>query len=197
MQGIIINKETLILLGVTIWVVYFFMKCINHRDTLNKKNILNEISKLLLILYLLLLIGVTLLPIRLPRITTFDIEPVINLNILNIFSYEFNKYAIINIFGNVFLLAPLPILLYLNGYNKFLKVRNIIYFSFMLSLTIEVLQYFEAYFNFIVVSRATDVLDLILNTLGGLLGYCVLWIYQKKFNGFKRKLVKPEKNYIK
>jgi len=58
----------------------------------------------------------------------YDIEPVINLNIFSIFDYGFNKYAIINIVGNILLLAPLPILLFLNGWNKPMKVKNVIFF---------------------------------------------------------------------
>lgn len=181
-QGIEIKKEFLIILGTVIWIVCFFIKYIKHRNTTSKKMLLSEILKLGLILYLSLLIGVTLLPIRLPSITMYNIEPVINLNIFSILDYGFNKYAIINIIGNVLLLAPLPILLFLNGYNKLTKVKNVLFFPFVISLLIEILQYFEAYFNLVYVPRATDVLDLILNTAGGFLGYCILRIYQKSIN---------------
>ena len=111
MQGITIEKDLLIILGIVIWIVCFFIKCIKHRNTISKRLLLSEISKLALIVYLSLLIGVTLLPIRIPR-SMYDIEPVINLNIFSIFNYGFNKYAIINIVGNILLLAPLPILLF-------------------------------------------------------------------------------------
>lgn len=179
MQGIKIKKDLLIILGIVVWIVCFFIKCIKHRNTISKRLLLSEILKLALIVYLSLLIGVTLLPISLPSITMYDIEPVINLNIFSIFNYGFNKYAIINIVGNILLLAPLPILLFLNGWNRPMKIKDVIFFSFIISLSIEILQYFEAYFNIIYVPRATDILDLILNTIGGLLGYCVLRIYQK------------------
>ena len=184
-QAIWIKKELLIMLGIFYWIVSFFIKYIKHRNTISKELLLSEILKLGLILYLSLLIGVTLLPIRIPR-SMYDIEPVINLNIFSILDYGFNKYAIINIVGNILLLAPLPILLFLNGYNKLMKVKNVVFFSFVISLSIEILQYCESYFHFVYVPRATDVLDLILNTAGGLLGYCILRIYQKNINSVEK-----------
>ena len=60
-----------------------------------------------------------------------------------------------------------------------MKIKNVIFFSFAISLLIEILQYLESYYKILYVPRATDILDLILNTIGGLLGYCVLRIYQK------------------
>jgi hypothetical protein len=72
--------------------------------------------------YIPLVIGITLFPIRVPALKNYNIKPVINLNVLTIFDYGFNKYAIINILGNIALLAPLPILLFLsNSNNKLIK----------------------------------------------------------------------------
>lgn len=179
--GIILKKELLIVFGIILWGIYFVLKLIKNNGNINKKLLFDCIFKLALIIYLTLLIGVTLFPIRLPRIN-MNINPVINMNMLEIFNYGFNKYAILNIVGNLVLLAPLSTLLYLNNFNKFLNVWSVAIISFIISLSIESLQYLEAYFKFVYVPRATDILDLILNTLGGLLGYFIFRLYQKSSN---------------
>lgn len=180
--GVVIKKEFLILLGLVVWVVYFIFKLVKNRNNISKNLLFNCILRLGLIEYLALLIGITLFPIRLPSIDMFDVKPFINLDVLSIFDYGFNKYAIINIVGNILLLAPLPALLYLNKFDKFFNVKNTILSSFIISLLIESLQYLEAWLKVVYIPRATDILDLILNTLGGLLGYFIFKLYQKCIN---------------
>lgn len=182
LQGIIIKKELLILIGIVIWAIYFIIKCKKIKWNIDKKFVLDNVLKLILIVYVLLVVGVTLLPIRIPALKSKYIKSVINLNVLSLFDYGFNKYAIINLIGNIALLAPLPILLHLNNINKLAKVKNIILFSFLISISIETLQAVESYFKIVNIPRASDILDLIFNIIGGLLGYCVLKIYQKNTN---------------
>lgn len=179
-KGIIIKKGLLILLGVIIWVIFFILpKLIKYKGKILQKYILRDcFFKFILIIYFSLLIGVTLFPIRLPSIDFADINPVINLNLFSILNYGFNIYSVINIVGNLLLLAPLPIILNLNNFNKLINLKNVVISSFFISLSIELLQYLEAFFKIVYIPRATDILDLLLNTLGGLLGYFILRIYE-------------------
>ncbi|WP_142413041.1 VanZ family protein [Hathewaya massiliensis] len=180
--GIVIKKELILMLSFIIWLLCFIVKIIKENKKIDFQTVKSALLKLALIEYLTLLIGVTLFPIRISNIPN-DITPVINLNIVSIFDYGFNKYAFINIAGNILLLAPLPILLYFNGYNK--KVNNlkhVILLCFSVSLCIEILQYFESYFKILSIPRATDILDLICNTLGGVVGYLVLKVYKHVYS---------------
>lgn len=68
---------------------------------------------------------------------------------------------------NVFLFVPLGLLLPLL-WKKYQSYKNTIVLGFVLSLSIELLQ--------ILTYRATDINDIIANTIGAALGYCVFYI---------------------
>lgn len=173
-----LKKELLILISVMVWMIFCCIKNVKNRKNTNKISIKESFFQISLVIYLSLVIGVTLLPINIPR-NDYRIETFINLNVLDIFKYGFNKYSIINLIGNLLLLAPLPILLWLNKFDNWMNLKNIIIVSFLISLSIETIQYLEGYFRITAIPRASDILDLIMNTLGGVLGYYVLKIYNK------------------
>ena len=98
--------------------------------------------------------------VGLPCITY--INPSLNLNLLpfaDMLAYPGNALL------NVALFLPLGMLLPLI-WDQFRAMKNTVLFGFGMSLTIELLQ--------ILVGRATDINDLITNTLGAFLGF-VLW----------------------
>ena len=68
---------------------------------------------------------------------------------------------------NVFLFVPLGVLLPLL-WKKYQSCKNTIVLGFVLSLSIELLQ--------ILTYRATDINDIIANTIGAALGYCIFYI---------------------
>ncbi|MSR92737.1 VanZ family protein [Inconstantimicrobium porci] len=174
-QGIAIRKEFLILLGLFFSSITFVIKC--KKTNFNRELILNQLLKSIFVIYICLLIGETLMPIRIPPLD-IDIKPTVNLNILNITEYDLKDiYAIINIVGNLLLLSPLAIILPMLGYKKFLKLKNVILLSFFTSVLIEALQYIETYLKIVYAPRASDILDVMLNTLGGIIGFCVYRIY--------------------
>ncbi|MGG1678973.1 VanZ family protein [Neobacillus sp. NRS-1170] len=83
-----------------------------------------------------------------------------------------------NLVGNVIGFAPLGFILPLLS-KKFLKLKPVILAAFSLSLTYEVLQLLFEFGSF-------DVDDLILNTLGGFLGFLPIKIIHF-FSKFKKK----------
>ena len=109
--------------------------------------------------------------VGLPNIQFIRFEPNIN---LKPFQYMFSDYE--NSFLNVLLFMPLgfflPVL-----WQRFRKLRWTVLFGFCTSLLIETLQLFTF--------RATDVDDLILNTMGVVLGYCMFlicsWLRRKLY----------------
>lgn len=82
-----------------------------------------------------------------------------------------SEYFIVNIFGNIFAFAPFGFMIpSVNAkYNKF---RDVLVLSFLLTLTIESLQLLLKVGIF-------DVDDLLMNTVGGLIGYVIFRICRK------------------
>lgn len=82
--------------------------------------------------------------------------------------------AIENLLGNILIFSPLGFLLPIIFSKKINNIAKIIIITFILSLTIEIIQLFTGLGFF-------DVDDLILNTLGGSLGYCLYKFIIKKW----------------
>lgn len=85
------------------------------------------------------------------------------------------SFTIINLFGNILFFLPVGFLLPFLS-QKFERAWKTIFFGGLLSLLIEVWQLF--------LPRGTDIDDIILNTLGTALGYCLFWIITKLFPKF-------------
>jgi Glycopeptide antibiotics resistance protein len=90
------------------------------------------------------------------------------------------QVAAVNIIGNIVMFAPFgffPSLLW----RKF-HLGKAAWLTFNISFCIEIVQLF-------IKGRATDIDDLILNTLGGIVGWCVYWLFIKIFPKFSEKFL--------
>jgi glycopeptide antibiotics resistance protein len=76
-------------------------------------------------------------------------------------------FCLRNTLGNVALFVPLGILLPLVS-NRFLRLKRVLLFALLLSLSVEATQFV---LRFVGNPRAVDIDDVILNTLGGCLGF--------------------------
>gem|GEM_PF-408911 len=142
------------------------------------------IHELLLILYFLFLVGLasqTIFPdfvngpdglkIVESEVQRFNLVPFNKLKeIKNAIMYDNVDYVIIEVFGNIAIFVIIGFLTPLL-WKKYEKMKNTVGISFLISLFIETTQIF--------LPRATDVDDLIMNTLGGLIGY-ILYLLVKK-----------------
>lgn len=154
----------------------------------NKKIKTNNYHEILLFIFIIFCVGLA------SQTLINEFEDISNLNnILNrinltpflVFKqthYEVFKngnlnYFTINFLGNIFMFVPFGLFLPML-YNKisFLKIALI---SFSISLFIETVQIFQV--------RGTDVDDLWLNTLGGLLGYLIYIVMGRLFKKFPNK----------
>ena len=81
-----------------------------------------------------------------------------------------NPWSFVNLFGNLALFIPLGLLLPLL-YEKMDKIWKIAFFGFCLSVAIELWQ--------LVLPRASDVDDVILNTIGALVGFLIFLAIKK------------------
>lgn len=86
--------------------------------------------------------------------------------------YNNVHYILIEVFGNIAMFAVIGFLLPLL-WSEFESFKNIVLISFTISLVIETTQLF--------LPRVTDVDDLIMNTLGGVIGYMIYRIGRRIF----------------
>lgn len=173
--------QGLLIFGLPIWIIIRIITLINKRKEGIKLNIINEIFTNLFVLYLIFLIGITILPVYiggpLPHIQELSLAEKSNINILPFVSYfksqffynGFIRGIIRNVVGNLVLL--IPFILFLCWKNeKFRSLKSSIKAAFLISLSIELIQLFM---NICGLSdlRTVDIEDLILNTLGGVIAW--------------------------
>lgn len=183
-EGIMLDKEFLFVFGIPIWLIVrglilFLRKRKNVKNNIKKEILLNAFA-----LYIFLLIGVTLFPIGIywgDNIVNYDSLPINYIPIRSIirqfsdlgnglFSFKFQIYLLMrNIGGNIMLLVPLSIFLPML-WDKYRSFKSTILFCIVLSFSIEILQLLENIFH-IGLGRISDIDDLLLNTVGAILGF--------------------------
>ena len=92
---------------------------------------------------------------------------------------EITFLAIINVIGNTLIFVPFGALLFIFS-KKLAKFHNTVFLSLLLSLAIETTQYFTRVGVF-------DVDDIMLNTLGGIIGWIIYKIVYGIYKGVSRR----------
>ncbi|MDD7794110.1 VanZ family protein [Clostridium sp. 'White wine YQ'] len=183
-----INRIVAFIIGIPLVIIIEIFRYFKVKSQ-NKKFInYKEVSIVLLFIYFIVLISITLLPfyINLSHRAMLDrpepnIVPVFNTikDMVNTPLGERHymiEFWVVNILGNLMLLAPLSVLAPIIT-NKFRSYRSVTLLCFSVSLLIESLQYISYFFgNF----RSVDIDDVILNTLGALIGFFVFKLLNNK-----------------
>lgn len=166
--------------GLPIWIVIRVFTIIKKR----KINIVDEIFTNLFVIYLFLLIGITILPIYTDGMSYLEELSFIErcrVNLVPFIHYFkngiFSISIIRNIVGNLLLL--LPFILYLCvKYEKMRNLKSSAIIALVISLSIELTQLVT---NVLCISygRTVDVEDLILNTIGGIIGWYIFKLMYK------------------
>jgi len=127
-----------------------------------------ETINLLFLISVLWIIGMTIFPIEIG--IHYNYGPTINLvplsSIKGLMSHFYYMVPLRNFAGNIILFVPLGIMLTLK-FNKLNSVLRVGVTGFLCSTCIEFVQFFLP-------MRATDVDDIILNTLGTMIGFLVI-----------------------
>lgn len=168
-----INSSLCILLGILATVIFEIINIIKKIPI--KSNVLGA----LLIIYLTIVLKITLFPIPI------DYDYANNqLNNFVPFASIYSlisegTYALKNILGNIVLFIPLGMIITLLNYKKLAFYKPILY-GFIMSVTIEFLQFF---IGLIIgfMYRSVDIDDVILNTLGAVFGFLIIKIIPKKY----------------
>lgn len=140
--------------------IYVSLRVIYLKKSHIRINFLDELTKLFFVIYLIILY-------YLVTRKEFSYQ-IINLKLFKeIFRYPiFSKLFFKNVLGNIFLFIPYG--LFLTYSFKIHKCFQIILLTFLLSITIEIMQIF--------IGRVFDIDDLLLNLVGGIVGYLVVYM---------------------
>lgn len=126
--------------------------------------------------YFVIIVAFTLLPIYFPRMP----EPTIsyNFSLMPLLYVFVSRAHLINIAGNIILFTLISILGYVCGFKIFKSWKTTAIFMLALSLLIEAIQYFELIHGF-TTSAVVDIVDVITNVIGGLLGLAIIKFWLK------------------
>lgn len=175
---------------IVLWLVYRFLVLSNREE----KNLAREITINLFFLYAMVLLGVTIfkdgylyLNLNKKVINVIPLRETILMFMGNPMGFKNSLY---NVVGNIAAFIPLGIFIkLLNRKYKFLKV---VFIGFLVSLSLEIGQYFTVF-------NICDIDDVIFNTLGIIVGFYVYkYIEKNKIKFFIDKVhLDNKKNMIK
>lgn len=178
-----IERVFAIILGTPIIIIIEIIRFIKAKKTNTNFWSYKELALVILYFYIIALVTVTLLPFRtfLHSEPTANIVPVFNtirdmVNTSSDMKSFMMSFWIINILGNLLLLVPLAIIVPII-FEKCRSIKSIVLLCFFVSVTIEFIQYISMYLGN---ARAVDIDDVILNTLGAIIGFTVFKLINKR-----------------
>ncbi len=179
-MGRIFTIQILFILGIPIWLVSRAVILFYRKKRNIEFNIKKEILTNLFFLYLIFLIGITIFPIYIPYgkhfLSNLSLYQRLNINLIPFRSYSISSTSFTalfrGLFGNFILLVPFISYLYIINPNLRTK-RKSLFISFMISVSIEVIQLFLNLSLLVDGFRAVDIDDIILNTLGGVFAFYI------------------------
>ncbi|MCC0643201.1 MULTISPECIES: VanZ family protein [unclassified Clostridioides] len=181
--------------GLPIWVIVRVISLINKYKNKEKYIFLKEIIVNLFVLYLFILISLVILPIDTNEsyFSGFTIYEKMNINLLPFKDFLEGEYKNINLLknnlvGNTLLLFPFTLYLCLIK-SSVRNIKKAIAVTFLISLSIEIIQLIMNCLSIVSQLRAVDIDDLIMNTLGGFIAYIIFKLsYRGKLKYFIDKI---------
>lgn len=174
--------NSILIFIIPIWILIRIFINIKNKNFSFKR----EFILIILFIYILLLISKTFFPFTIRSENywnrrTINLTPAIET--IKMFNDAFSggrnymiKFAFINVLGNLILLAPLSFFIALL-WKRFRSFKNNVLFCFIISFSIEFLQFFTD-------MRTTDIDDLILNTIGAIIGFYIFKLFEKLYLRF-------------
>lgn len=166
------------------WIIFWIIFSISKKRHGVKIPFYTEITFFLFYVYTVAVLSLTIIPLPFNRLKMAD-ESDINLiplehtirDLSNIYKYgssplrfDFVRHSAQNIFGNIILFIPLGIFLPLLS-GRYRVFGRVIFFSALCSISIELTQLILKQFD---IYRTVDIDDVILNTLGSMLGFVIV-----------------------
>lgn len=168
-----LTNKTLFIIFLIIYITRLVVIILIKKEKIYLKK---EAKKIIALAYSWMLISTTLFPILIPPVGINHVT--INYNVLELFNYVDIKTGIYNVIGNIVLFIPMYFCININ--YKSLSGKYMYVASVLVSVLIEVLQLIENISGLAdFTSRVTDINDVILNTLGGMIGWLIYETYKK------------------
>ena len=190
-MGITLDRIIVYILALIILLIVEISRFIKAKRSKRKFFCLKEFFVILFQVYLALLISVTLFPLmiddrKVNLIVNFI--PIVNsvkdlMVDVNSMGFFMVKFWIINILGNIVLLAPLAFIMPIIS-KKFRSLKSVVILCFCTSCFIEFLQFLSLFIGNL---RSVDIDDVILNTLGVFIGFGALKVLSR-FSFFKNNI---------
>jgi glycopeptide antibiotics resistance protein len=183
-QGLHISIKYWLAITIPIWLlvrfVSIFIRIRKHKQILIKR----ELAINLFVVYIFVYLGIVLLPLEIYWVKQqYYVKPYIILvpirNIILDFKYGMPVTLMAkNILGNIFLTIPFGVFLPMLKNKSLSSLKPLVFCGVSIFIIIEFLQYIEGIVFPSIYPRASDINDVILNTIGLLLGY---FIYSNLF----------------
>lgn len=168
-----------------IWILIRVFSFFLKKKHFSYNLILNELLYFSLMTYCSMAIGLTIFPLRFG-------SPIVDEIYLNLIPFSSSMYEHIyvmpllkNIIGNFLLLFPLGFYIPLLSNVKKVSMKRILFIGLLTSCSIEIIQLLTNILRISGSTRMTDINDIILNTLGIIVGY---FIYSNFFSKFLKEL---------
>jgi glycopeptide antibiotics resistance protein len=174
-------KPVLIIIAVSmfVWILIWCIANIFPKKHGKKISYRAELILFLFYIYLISVMSLTIIPLPFTRFNFsrggINLIPIVNT--INDLKDTFSNHAIIptdhsfqNLFGNIILFIPLGIFLPILSY-RYRSIATVVICAFICSVSIETVQFIERQFE---IYRFVDIDDVILNTLGAILGFVII-----------------------
>ena len=163
------------------WILFWGIVNISKKKYGRKITYKAELILFLFYIYTIAVMTLTVIPLPFARFEDLhrggiNLIPVINtVNDLKIAfkytAYTFAEQTFQNLIGNIMLFIPLGIFLPVVSSYRYRSLVNVAAFAFICSVSIETIQFIERQFE---IYRFVDIDDVILNTLGAILGFVII-----------------------
>lgn len=176
-------KPVLVIIAVSMfaWILFWSIANISKEKYGKKLSYKAELILFLFYIYVISVMTLTIIPLPFSRFNFFTKEAGVNLipviNTVNDLRETLSRnenisteHTFQNLFGNIILFIPLGIFLPFLSY-RYRSLINVVVFAFISSASIETIQFIERQFE---IYRFVDIDDVILNTLGAILGFVII-----------------------
>lgn len=186
MNQVIKSMLLLTISAVPIWVLFRILRHVLQQNPKEQFSVKREILLAIFFTYLVLILTITIIPMPLAGFKKPNFQYI---NIIPLFhsleciwgNAKGARFCLQNIIGNIAIFIPFGFLMPLI-WDKYRSLKNVFISAFIFSFSIELIQFFEHYFG---TFRIVDIDDIILNIAGACLGFCLIYITEKR--GFFRK----------
>ena len=167
------DKEFLLILIIPLWIFMRVIYILLQKRKGIHISITHEITYNVFVIYLIILVGYTLFPIdiRFGERYIYYQDFINYVPIVSLLKIKAFDLLIRNIGGNIAMFIPIGLLLPVL-WEKFRNFKNSLLVILSMSLLIEIFQCIENIFA-LSIRRICDIDDIILNTIGGIVGFGV------------------------